>query len=156
MTVICFHFFCLFSKRKYIIYVIIILLRNKINLNFVLGVCTNISPKLSTFYDGKSHEDFDFSQDDSFALKPVKCSQVSEHIICTTEKLSVHVKVDSVRLLYLSSLFKTNVTLFSSNNPEFVHYVTFKRLVQVQKRLKKIVKINNIHRPIKCTHLLSD
>lgn len=126
------------SKRKYVIYVIIILLRNKVNLNFVLGVRTNISPKLSAFYAGKSHEDSGFSQDDSSAFKPVKCSQVSEYIIFTTQKISVHGKLDSVRLLYLSSLLKTNVTLFSSNNPEYVNYVSFKHCAQVQKWLKKM------------------
>lgn len=100
------------SKRKYIIYVIIILLRNKVNLNFVLGVRTNISPKLSACYAGKSHEDSGFSQDDSSAFKPVN----------------------------LSSLLKTHVTLLSSNNPVYVNYVSFKRCAQVQKWLKKPCK----------------
>lgn len=81
MTFISLHFFYLSSKRKEIIYVIIVLLRNKINLNFVLRVGVNVCSKLSTFYAGKSHEDFEFSQDESFTLKLVKCSKMSESII---------------------------------------------------------------------------
>jgi len=81
MILIYLHFFYLSSKKKEIIYIIIVLLRNKINLNFVLGVGTNILPKLSTFYAGKSQEDLGFTQDESLILKLVKCSTVSEHKI---------------------------------------------------------------------------